>query len=76
MRQIAYVSWVDSTSYKKIQDGDEINVDTIETAGLVVKETDSFIAISNNFNHTPDTYTENIVIPKVCVKKLEIFDIS
>ena len=68
--KIAYVKWIDSTQFKKVKGGEEssVDIDEIESAGLVVRETPDMIALSPHWNHTPDTWDSPITIPKCSIK--------
>ena len=75
-RRIAFVRWVDSTSYKKLAEDETADIDYIENAGIIKEETKEYINLALYWNHTPDHFTETISIPKVCIKKIRRFTIK
>jgi len=78
-RKIAYVKWVDSTSYKKLAIDDTAPIDFIETSGIITEEIKGkhgHITLSMNWNHTADHYTESISIPNVAIKRVRRFKIE
>lgn len=76
-RRIAYVRWVDSTSYGAIHKDDiKPRKDYIDTSGIIVYEDKDEIQLAMYFNHTPDHYTSDVTIPKECIKKVRRFKID
>ena len=76
MKRIAYVKWVDSTSTKKMAHGDDLELDYIENAGIIVGEAPSAITLAFYSNWDKDHYTETLTIPKVAIKKIRRYKID
>jgi hypothetical protein len=69
--KIAKITWLDSSQMRGWVDKDALEpiIETVDSIGFVVKETDDFISISNSISE----YQVNspLTIPKFAIKEIE-----
>lgn len=67
------VLWMDSCSSNMnwtVAEDIDIEPMYIDSFGIVVKDTDEFLAIAQNYGNDPEQYSNIITIPKGCIKKV------
>lgn len=74
MEQIIKIEWLDSALdtnqwyLKEDIDKAELDATNAVTVGMIVKETDDYIVVAQNYGNNPPQYSGLITIPKGCIK--------
>ena len=71
--KVVKVLWVDSCNSNMnwtVAEDIEIEPMYIDSFGVVVKDTDEFLAIAQNYGDNPEQYSNITTIPKCCIKEI------
>ena len=71
--KVIKVLWVDSCNSNMnwtFAEDIEIELMYIDSFGVVVKDTDEFLAIAQNYGNNPEQYSHITTIPKGCIKEV------
>ena len=71
--KVVKVLWVDSCNSNMnwtVAEDIEIEPMYIDSFGVVVKDTDEFLAIAQNYGDNPEQYSNITTIPKGCIKEV------
>ena len=70
--KVVKITWIDScssdSSWTMAEDANT-GIIQIETYGVVIKETDEFISIAQNYGSEPEQFCNIMTIPKGCIKE-------
>lgn len=75
------ITWIDSatgsSTWELISDLEKIDLDPIEifTFGIIIKETDTFVTVAQNYGTNPPQFSNTMSIPKGCIIKREKIEI-
>ena len=73
--KVVKITWIDScssdSSWTMAEDANT-GIIQIETYGIVIKETDEFISIAQNYGSEPEQFCNIMTIPKGCIKEIII----
>lgn len=71
--KVVKVLWVDSCNSNMnwtVAEDIEIEPMYIDSFGIVIKDTDEFLAIAQNYGDNPEQYSNITTIPKGCIKEV------
>lgn len=72
MKKIIVIDWVDSIrdfDWTPIEDVDENSLDCV-SVGFMLKETDDYVTIAQNYGLEPEQVCNLITIPKCSIKNI------
>lgn len=77
MKKIVKIKWIDSAAsdlqWMFLSDiPEDIDIVRIISFGVVVKETDEFITIAQNYGFNPEQCSSLMTIPKGCIKSIDV----
>ena len=79
-REIVIVEWLDSvtSTHNWVLEKDLEFEDTepvkIITCGIIVKNTEKYIVVAQNYGYSPNQFCNTITIPKGCITKIDKLD--
>lgn len=71
--KVVKVLWVDSCNSNlnwTAAEDIEVKLICIDSFGVVIKDTDEFLAIAQNYGGIPEQYSNIMTIPKGCIKEV------